>query len=142
MFMLLQINGFERVVGNLLTLGLFQVDSAGPWYERIFDKYGWPTLILAIIAGFFYKAIWPRIVQYLDDVRQRDIQAHETLKEHAKNLESREDTLLKEFKDSLVGLKETIDSNTQRNQAQINLLEEVAMAVHEQGERLKNPRGK
>lgn len=98
-------------------------------WERIFNNYGWPTLVLVIVALVFWKAIWPRITQYLDDQRAVAEDARLALKNRADKLEEREDTMLTSFKDTLNGVRDALETSAKRDEAQIKLLEQVADGI-------------
>lgn len=103
-------------------------------FEQILNKFGWPILILGIIAAITRYTIWPRVAQYLDDARTAQLEAHQTLKDRATKLEAREDDLLSEFKGSIDNLTESLAHNAQRNDKQIELIEEVLTEVRESRE--------
>lgn len=89
-----------------------------PW-ERIFNTYGWPTLILIIIAFVVYKAIWPRVTKYLDSQDEIAKEARQAIIKRAEKLEQREDGILRSF-------QQILESSAERNQKQIELLDEIA----------------
>ena len=104
---------------------LFQVDNSSA-LERILSVYGWPTLLLVILALVFRYAVWPRITRHLDKQEQVADEARKALTDRASKLEEREDTLLVQFKETLTSLKDTLDKASQRTETQIRLLEQVA----------------
>lgn len=89
-------------------------------WERIFNTYGWPTIVLLGVLFFFYRAIWPRISKYLDSQERIAEDARVALIKRAEKLEEREDGLLN-------GFKEILEASAERNQRQIELLEEIAV---------------
>lgn len=99
-------------------------------WERIFNTYGWPSAILLVVTVVFYKAVWPRITLYLDDQRRVAEEARITLVNRAQKLEEREDTLLE-------GFKRVLDSSTERNQRQLEVLDEIAALTRDTNMRVR-----
>jgi hypothetical protein len=103
-------------------------------WERIFDRYGWPTLILVIVGVIFKKAIWPRITKYLDAQERIADEARTAIINRANKLEEREDTQLKGFTEALDGLKDVLETATRRQETQILLMEETLKLVKDTNE--------
>ena len=96
-------------------------------WEHVLNTYGLPMMIIAGMAFAFYKGIWPRITQYLDDQRQIAEDARKALVNRAEALEKREDTVLTGFKDIL-------DSSAQRNQKQLEILDQISTITKDTNE--------
>jgi F0F1-type ATP synthase membrane subunit b/b' len=94
---------------------LIQID-----WERLLNTYGWPTVILIILLGVLYKAVWPRVTKYLDSQEKIAEDARLALIKRADKLEEREDGLLN-------GFKNILEASADRNQKQIELLEEIVV---------------
>lgn len=97
--------------------------------EHILSTWGYPTLVLAVVGLIIWKAVWPRVVQYLDDQRAVANEARKALTDRAAKLEEREETLLGQFKETLDGLKDTLVEVGKRSEAQVHLLEQVADGI-------------
>ena len=94
-------------------------------WERILDRFGWPTLIVITLAVLGRTIIWPIIKQKLDQgdrsaARVTELLENQVLKADARmeRADKVQEGLLREFKDA-------IEQNVRESKRQAELLEEL-----------------
>lgn len=104
-------------------------------WERVFDRYGWPTLI--VVAGTFiiYKlgkatitSLWPLAKRYVENLQSQAEDANALMREqlHLANLRHE-----RESKEIIKTLQEMATRANETHLEQTKAMREIASAVHD-----------
>lgn len=76
------------------------------------EKFGWPTFALVSLVTFFYKGIWPIVIERLRKADEHRDKLDEIMRQSAKDCEVRCETITKEFLEALNKLQLRADRNS------------------------------
>lgn len=94
-------------------------------WERILDRFGWPTLILVVVAILARTVAWPIIKQKLDAGDKAAARVNELLENQTIKADERIIRADKIHENLLSGFKEAIDQVANQSKRQAELLEEL-----------------
>lgn len=101
-------------------VGFIQID-----WERILDRFGWPTLILVVLALLGRAIVWPIIKQKLDQGDKASARVNELLESQIQKADTRTEHVDKIQEGLLADFKEAIDQVGHQAKRQAELLEEL-----------------
>lgn len=99
---------------------VFQVD-----WERVLDRFGWPTLILVVVAIIGRTVAWPIIKQKLEQGDRSAARVNELLETQILKADARMERADKIQEGLLTDFKEAIDQVAHQGKRQAELLEEL-----------------
>ena|SRR5687768_11265057 len=94
-------------------------------WERVLDRFGWPTLILAVMAVIGRAVVWPIIKQKLEAGDRASARVNELLENQILKADARMDRADKIHEGLLREFKEAIDQGVRESKRQAELLEEL-----------------
>jgi hypothetical protein len=101
-------------------LGLLQIE-----WERILDRFGWPTLILAVLALIGRTVVWPIIKKKLDEGDKAAARVNELMESQILKADAKMERADKIQEGLLTDFKEAIDQVGHQSKRQAELLEEL-----------------
>lgn len=101
-------------------IALAQID-----WERILDRFGWPTLILVVLAILARTVAWPIIKQKLEAGDKATARVNELLENQILKADAKTDRADKLHEGLLTDFKEAIDQVANQSKRQAELLEEL-----------------
>lgn len=101
-------------------LGLLQVE-----WERVLDRFGWPTLILLVLAVLGRTIVWPIIKKKLEEGDKAAARVNDLLETQIQKADAKMERADKIHEGLLTDFKEAIDQVANQSKRQAELLEEL-----------------
>lgn len=94
-------------------------------WERILDRFGWPTLILFVIALIGRTVVWPIIKKKIEEGEKAAARVTELMETQILKADAKMDRADKINEGLLTDFKEAIDQIAHQGKRQAELLEEL-----------------